>query len=519
MALPRDVYQELEDIVGSENISQDPAILNACTRTAFSDVYSGKIAMDPAEAMLLPGSTEEVQAIVKLCNRRGLKSKAFSTGFGPWAFAGSKGVILLDLRRMNRILEIDEKNMCMVVEPYVSSGQAQAEAMKRGLTCIQISAGSQCSLLAMHTSMDGRSSQAMTLGHASRNLLGAEWVLPTGEVVKVGSAGSGAGWFSGDGPGPSLRGIFRGNLGAQGGLGIFTKCAVKLYPWPGPPVLETEGILPDYEVEVPPLFETRLVHFPSWTDFANAAYKISEAGIAYYMEKEGASWRGLVTTTSNNEYWEKLQSGELELPRICLGVLLAANSQRENEYQVKVLDKILEETGAKPVPAAEKPAFRKRDYMETVRPSHRGREAFRMTGAGLDIALSTQDTIDDAVRIAQVYEDFVEKLLATHKFAAETDSCRLAFYEQGLYAHWESNIHYDPTDPESIEAAVQVVQAGIETVIKEQFCPLLISGPLTPILGPMLGNLHTWIRKIKKTFDPNTVSDPSWYGAAEEETP
>ena len=93
MALPIDVYKELEDIIGPENISQDPAILNACTRAAFSDVYSGKIFMDPPEAMLLPGSTEDVQAIVRLCNRRGIKAKAYSTGYGPWAFAGGEGVI------------------------------------------------------------------------------------------------------------------------------------------------------------------------------------------------------------------------------------------------------------------------------------------------------------------------------------------------------------------------------------------------------------------------------------------
>jgi len=44
----------------------------------------------------------------------------------------SPGIILLDLRRMNRIIEINEKNMYAVVEPYVISAQLQAELMKRG---------------------------------------------------------------------------------------------------------------------------------------------------------------------------------------------------------------------------------------------------------------------------------------------------------------------------------------------------------------------------------------------------
>jgi glycolate oxidase len=517
MALKREAYRELEDILGPENISEDLAVLNGYTRAAFSDAYTGKLFMDMPGAVVLPARVEEVQSIVKLCNRRRIKFKAFSTGYGPWALPGSEDTIILDLRRMNRIIEIDDRNMYIVVEPYVSSGQAQAEAMKRGLTCLQLPAGAQCSLLAAHTSMDGRATQSLTVGHASRNLLGVEWISPTGEVIRLGSVGSGAGWFSGDGPGPSLRGILRGNLGAMGGLGVFTKCAVKLYPWPGPAVMETKGILPDYELEVPPLFEYRLVHFPGWREFADAAYKICESRIAYAMEKVGSSCRGSIATTSNDEYWERLQTGELEIPRVCLGILLAADSPKEHEYQVKVLNNILDETGGASIHLAENPTFLKRDYLELTRPTHKGRDAFRPTGASLDIALSTQDTIDDAVRVAKVYEEAIDKLLENHQFAADTDSCRLGFYEQGLYAYWESSLHYDPTNQQSIEAATKAVEFGFGTVIKERFCPLLVGGAAAQILGSMLGNLHIWLRKIKRAFDPNNVSDPSWYISAEEE--
>ena len=49
--------------------------------------------------MVLPGSTEEVQAVVKTCNRYKIKFKAFSTGWGFWGGPGSECVIQLDLRR------------------------------------------------------------------------------------------------------------------------------------------------------------------------------------------------------------------------------------------------------------------------------------------------------------------------------------------------------------------------------------------------------------------------------------
>ena len=56
--------------------------------------------------------------------------KPASTAWCDTAQALQKGVIVLDLRRMNRILEIDEKNMFAVVEPYVIGAQLQAEVMK-----------------------------------------------------------------------------------------------------------------------------------------------------------------------------------------------------------------------------------------------------------------------------------------------------------------------------------------------------------------------------------------------------
>jgi len=132
MTLPQDIYREFEDIVGTENISIDPAMISiySLQRPATAP---GKTKMErwfpESEAVMLPGSTKEIQAIVKLCNRRKIKCKVTTTGYGNINMPGSEGVVLLDLRRMNRILELDEKNMMVLVEPYVSFAQVQAEAM------------------------------------------------------------------------------------------------------------------------------------------------------------------------------------------------------------------------------------------------------------------------------------------------------------------------------------------------------------------------------------------------------
>ncbi len=73
MALLREVYEALEDIVGPDNITEEPATLDSYAyqwmAELVTDVTDGGKFFDRAEAVLMPGSTEEVQAIVKACNR------------------------------------------------------------------------------------------------------------------------------------------------------------------------------------------------------------------------------------------------------------------------------------------------------------------------------------------------------------------------------------------------------------------------------------------------------------------
>ena len=190
-----------------------------------------------------PADTEDVAAIVKACKKHGLKFKPFSTGWGAWNGCTEENTIQIDLRRLNRILEINTKNMYAVIEPYVSGAQLQAEGMKVGLNTNIVGAGPNCSPLAAATSAWGLGHSGIYMSYSPRNVLGFELVTPEGEIVKAGSCGSGLDWFMGDGPGPSVRGLVRGTLGAFGALGVFTKVCIKMYNWPGPPVPEVNGLV------------------------------------------------------------------------------------------------------------------------------------------------------------------------------------------------------------------------------------------------------------------------------------
>lgn len=522
MELSRDNYRELEDILGVENISEDPAVLDGY---AYYRMAPGKLEAEngysirPA-AVVLPGSTKDVQAIIKLCNRRGIKTKASSTAYGPYNIVGSEDVILMDLRRMNRILEIDEKNMYIVVEPYVSFAQVQAEAQKRGLNCHVITAGPSASYLASLTSVHGHNIQAITQGYSGRNLLGVEWVLPTGELLKLGSLGSGAGWFSGDGPGPSLRGIMRGVAGACGGLGVFTKCAGHLHPWPGPPTMEIKGISPEYETEIPPLFEYHIIEWPNWEQCADAQYKIGEAGIAFALHKAGGPGsHGTIVTGNNNEYYEKRKAGELFIPEFSFAIITAANTPEEHAYQAKVLDRILVETGGKIVPVGEEPTFKNRDYIHMIRSSFTARLAFRTTGGmGPSGNMFAGDTIDNAAialnMACRIKDKYAEKGVV---YDDGTYNNWATTIEAGHWAHYEGPFQIDSTDEETWNGVMELDKEATEKVFKIPLSNswMAMGMQMTKLFSPYCGNFHTWMQKIKKAFDPNTVSDPLGYISAE----
>jgi glycolate oxidase len=107
LALEKDIHVAFAGVVGEENLCDDPVMMPSYFNTAHA-------------AVIMPKNTAEVQAVVRLCNKFKLKYRPFCTG---WTGFFPPGIVLLDLRRMDQIIEINEKNMYAVVEPYVTSAQ------------------------------------------------------------------------------------------------------------------------------------------------------------------------------------------------------------------------------------------------------------------------------------------------------------------------------------------------------------------------------------------------------------
>ena len=134
MKLTQEEYKALEEIVGPEYITQDPVIMESYCQVWGNKLEFGDKRHRPPAAVLMPGSTEEIQAIVRFCNQAGILFKPSARAFEYVAtYLSDDRGILLELKRMNRILEIDPKNMHAVVEPFVTVYQLHRRRQQAGL--------------------------------------------------------------------------------------------------------------------------------------------------------------------------------------------------------------------------------------------------------------------------------------------------------------------------------------------------------------------------------------------------
>jgi glycolate oxidase len=540
MSLPRSAYLALMDIVGPKNISEEPVILDTYSwMTGNNLISTDRTSFYPIrpEAILLPGSTEEVQSIVKACNQYGIKCKPFSTGWTKTAQAMSKDVIILDLRRMNRILEIDEKNMFAVVEPYVISAQLQAEAMKVGLNCHIIGAGASCSPLASATAAIGNGADGIFMGYSSETLLGMEWVMPDGEILRTGSLGSGNEWFCGEGPGPSLRGIIRGKVGVMGALGVFTKCALKLAPWPGPPVFPVQGTVPAYNSPLPDNIRTYTLVFPSWEKYADAIYEIYDAEICYIAHRQFSKlgedmWPAFYTmyndpTKSLDDIEEYINNPNVkqltdEVRHFAFQIVLAGMTHRDLEYQEKVLDRILTDTGGHRVAAMCEPTMERFTALYLLKlPFKHLNNVF---GGGKTQYFRPDGTPDFAVNAAPKMIEVLKKQ-QEKGFLPKTGGDSLMSTITGIGGggdfHFEQFVQYINTDIESINAAVECLRAAGEAGFQKSpgLLPELEGLPeekfkLALAAVPQSIRYH-WQWKIKKMLDPNDCGDSLSYTTLE----
>ena len=542
MTLPKNVYTALEDIVGTVNISDDPAVLDSYRYSlAHTAIHLGPFynTFTPrGAAVLMPGNTEEVQAIVKLCNKYKLKFKASSTFWSAQGYPSEENTIQLDMRRMDRILEIDEKNMYAVVEPGVIAATLQAESMKVGLNTHIAGSGCSCSVLASATSYFGSGPSNLYGGWFYDNLLGMEWVMPTGEIFRTGSLGSDCGWFCGEGPGPSMKGVARGFLGAKGAMGVFTKCAVKLFAWPGPESLPVEGTIPAYRVNLPDNFKAYTLAFPSWKAWADGVYAIWDAGIGYLGHRQFNMFgRDLkfamvkILTDPNKtlgDLEELLEDPEIqevtEQSKRDFQFILVGMTSRDMVWQENTLNEILARTGGWKVEAMNAPEIHDWALLYLLRLGHKNLNL--VFGGSYDGCFGFPGSADYGASNAEEAGQFKKEWEQRGAVVEAGGDCQMGpigGQGGGGTCLWENFTCFDPSDKFSTEGTLEFFDAATEYGVKRGWGVGMekwngaargSDGKTTPKekrdkmhLAAPQPNVFRYQYKVREALNPNNLGD------------
>jgi len=529
MNLTKEEYKALEDIVGPEYITQEPVIMES-----YNQIWGNKLAFgdkrhNPPAAVLMPANTEEVQAIVRYCNKTGILFKASARAFEYVAtkLASSRG-ILLELKRMNRLLEIDVKNMHAVVEPFVTVWELQNAAGKVGLYTGKPGVGYTASVISLaccHQEMT--ISQLYTSGYG-RNVLGCEWVLPTGEILNLGTSGREEGWFSGDGPGFSLRGILRGRAGANGGNGVITKCAVKLYPWYAKAPITYEmkrqpGQAPSAAMleEVPENYYGVVLTFPTTEQMMKASTEIGQAELACIVAP--AYLANGVWEEGNDEQWARMQA-DRQKPQDptkagrSVPVFVNGHSARELEYRKKAVMAVMKKWDGYLDPEYNDPkelAHRFQYQFWSVGVSIRGTGDFMVSIQGADG--STEMQLNYRPVEFEAFKPF------SNRGEIVQPNMGMSYRPMEHYSLGSSGgiaTGYDPWDPESLAAAREYMNLVYDSNSPFRRFSYTNRGAMMQVediehvhqkWGPLYDHSDLWLQKVRNMLDPNRVADWSGY--------
>jgi len=183
--------------------------------------YSGK-----ALAVLLPKTTDEVAKIVKLCaaNHVAIVPQGGHTGFCGGATPDNSGKqVILNLKRMNHIREIDATNQTMTLEAGCILQAAQENAAAQDfLFPLSLGAEGSC-MIGGNLATNAGGTNVLRYGNTRDLCLGLEVVTAQGEIW------NGMKGLRKDNTGYDLRDLF---IGSEGTLGIITAAVMKLYPLP-----------------------------------------------------------------------------------------------------------------------------------------------------------------------------------------------------------------------------------------------------------------------------------------------
>jgi glycolate oxidase len=202
-------------------------------------------------AVLLPSSSQQVQAIMRVCWREKIPfvARGAGTGLSGGALPIENGIVI-SLARLNRILEVDIPNQRVVVEPGVINLDVTRRVASYGYFYAPDPSSQMACTIGGNVAENSGGAHCLKYGFTVTHVLGLEVVLPDGSLVQLGGKAL-------DQPGYDLTGVF---VGSEGTLGIATKIILRI-------------------LKTPEAIQTMLAAFDTTEAASHAVSRIIAAGI------------------------------------------------------------------------------------------------------------------------------------------------------------------------------------------------------------------------------------------------
>ena len=210
MALAPDLVGRFEDALGPGGVIKEPEQL----RVYECDGLTGRRVVP--SLVVLPETTEQAQAAVRLCDEAGLPfvARGAGTGLSGGALPVAEGIVI-SLARMDKVLSVDLERGRIVVQPGVANLDVSRAVEAAGFFYAPDPSSQQVCTIGGNVAENSGGAHCLKYGFTVNHVLAATVVLPDGDAVRL---------ALGD-PGPDLLGLF---VGSEGTLGIATEVTLRL---------------------------------------------------------------------------------------------------------------------------------------------------------------------------------------------------------------------------------------------------------------------------------------------------
>lgn len=453
-------FNHFKNIVGAENIYEDKAHLIAYSYDATREHFE-------PDAVIFPRSEEDISNILKYCNENKINivPRGAGSGFTGGAIPSEGGIVLAFERHMNKILEIDMKNMVAIVQPGVINMDLQKAVEEVGLFYPPDPASQDYSTIGGNVNENAGGMRAAKYGITKDYVMAIRAVLPNGDIIKAGKR------TIKDVAGYNIAGIL---IASEGTLAVTTEVTLKL-------------------LSKPKMTKTAMGIFSSVTQAMEAVYKTMAGGVT----PVAMEFLDNLTIRAVEQVYNK------GLP-VDAGAILVTdvdgNLENDLDFQLDLIEKIFKENGCTEF----KRAQNKQEAADLW---------FARRNASQSLSIYGSKKLNEDVTVPRAV---LPELLTAFNAIAKKYNINIPCFGHTGDGNVHTNVMVDGSDPEQVKIAYQAIEEVFQATVD-------LGGTLSGEHGigiakaPYMSMAFTQeemnlFNTIKKAFDPNNILNPHKMG-------